>query len=337
MSFSFMRLITAAAVAAATILIGVGASWAQGGKLVFATNATGSMGNRVGSAIAGVVTQKTPYTMVATAYAGPSVYVPLLGAGKVQFVFMNAVDSLYARNGTKPFYNKAHPGLRLAAVGLTSYSSPVVRKDSSIRSGSDVKGKRVSGVYAGHSTCRQLAAAVLANYGLSTNDVTVVPATGAVSGVKLLASGRVDLATCAVIGMGIIRETDAQIGVRHLGIDPSPEAAARFREAFPAGQPTKITSKAGPAVAEEMWVWEYPFYLVTSADTPDEVVYETVKAVWGNLEELRKTMAGFKRWTQERMASSGATVPFHPASIRFFKEQGVWSAELDAEQEKLLK
>jgi hypothetical protein len=337
MTLAFPHRLGVAAIATAAMLFASGPASAQDTKLVFATNAVGSAANRVGAAISGMVSQKTKHTMVATAYAGPSAYVPLLSQGKAQFGFMNGVDSLHAYRGTKPYYNKAHPDFRLAAIGLTNYHAWVVRKDSPIRTAADLKGKRVAGVYAGHSTCRQLSNAHLANYGLTAADVKIVPATGAVSSVKLLASGRVDAATCAVVGMGIIRETDAQIGVRHLDIDPSPEAVARYREIFPSGEPVKIDSKAGPALPKETWVWEYPFYLVTSTKTSDEAVYATVKAVWENLGDLRKTMGAFNRWKQERMVSLGATVPYHPAAIRFYKEKGAWSPELDALQAKLLK
>jgi TRAP transporter TAXI family solute receptor len=326
-----------AAAIATAVLFATGPVSAQGSKQVFATNGVGSAANRVGAAISGVVSQKTSHTMVATAYAGPSVYVPLLSQGRAQFGFMNGVDSLHAYRGTKPYYNQAHSDFRLAAIGLTNFHAWVVRKDSGIRTAADLKGKRIAGIYAGHSTCRQLASAHLANYGLTPNDVTIVPSTGAVSSIKLLASGRVDAATCAVVGMGVIREADAQIGVRHLSMDPSPEAVTRFREKFPSGQPVKVDSHVGPALPEPTWVWEYPFYLVTSTNTSDQAVYDTVKAVWENLDDLRGTMAAFNRWKKERMASVGATVPYHDAAIRFYKEKGVWSSELEAQQTQQLK
>jgi len=30
------------------------------------------------------------------------------------------------------------------------------------------------------------------------------------------------------------------------------------------------------------------------------------------------------------------TIPYHPAAVQFFKEQKLWSAKMDAVQEKLL-
>ena len=36
------------------------------------------------------------------------------------------------------------------------------------------------------------------------------------------------------------------------------------------------------------------------------------------------------------MASPDVTMPYHPTAIRFFKERGVWTAEHDQAQQRLL-
>ena len=44
----------------------------------------------------------------------------------------------------------------------------------------------------------------------------------------------------------------------------------------------------------------------------------------------------FKEWTRERMASPDVTMPYHPTAVRFFKDKGVWKAEHDRAQQRLL-
>jgi len=43
------------------------------------------------------------------------------------------------------------------------------------------------------------------------------------------------------------------------------------------------------------------------------------------------------RWNpRERAVDPDVTIPYHPAAIQFYKEQGLWSADMDEAQRKLL-
>lgn len=65
--------------------------------------------------------------------------------------------------------------------------------------------------------------------------------------------------------------------------------------------------------------------LVTSKETPDDVVYELTKAVFENLDELRSQHPSLAAVTLEHMLSCN-TAPFHSGAIRYFKEAGLLEA-----------
>ncbi|MDR2077244.1 MAG: TAXI family TRAP transporter solute-binding subunit [Desulfovibrio sp.] len=62
--------------------------------------------------------------------------------------------------------------------------------------------------------------------------------------------------------------------------------------------------------------------VVTSADLPEEVAYQVVKAVFSNLEEFKKLHPALESLTPKEMLL-GNSVPFHPGAARYFKEAGL--------------
>ena len=62
--------------------------------------------------------------------------------------------------------------------------------------------------------------------------------------------------------------------------------------------------------------------VVTSAKVKDDVVYALTKAVFENLDELRKQHPAFKHLTKEGMLK-GLSAPIHPGAMKYFKEAGL--------------
>ena len=64
---------------------------------------------------------------------------------------------------------------------------------------------------------------------------------------------------------------------------------------------------------------------VTSADVPDDVVYEVVKAVFENFDRFKGLHPAFANLTEEEMISAGLSAPLHPGAEQYYKERG-WIA-----------
>jgi TRAP-type uncharacterized transport system substrate-binding protein len=63
--------------------------------------------------------------------------------------------------------------------------------------------------------------------------------------------------------------------------------------------------------------------LYTHVKVPDEVVYNTVKAIYGNKPDLAASSGGFRTFSPERMAMPVQRVDFHPGALKFYKEIGL--------------
>ena len=68
---------------------------------------------------------------------------------------------------------------------------------------------------------------------------------------------------------------------------------------------------------------------------PDDVVYHFTKAFFENLKQFYPVHASAKEYTLKGSLED-PTIPFHPGAIRYYKEVGMWTPELEATQKELL-
>ena len=61
---------------------------------------------------------------------------------------------------------------------------------------------------------------------------------------------------------------------------------------------------------------------VTSADVPDDVIYEVVKAVFDNFKRFKRLHPAFENLKEEDMISGGLSAPLHDGAVKYYKERG---------------
>tara|TARA_R110000851_G_scaffold244908_1_gene397692 strand:- start:1023 stop:1979 length:957 start_codon:yes stop_codon:yes gene_type:complete len=62
--------------------------------------------------------------------------------------------------------------------------------------------------------------------------------------------------------------------------------------------------------------------VVTDADTDAEVVYQTVKSIFENMDRFKKLHPAFVNLNPVNMISDGLTAPLHEGAARYYREQG---------------
>ena len=61
---------------------------------------------------------------------------------------------------------------------------------------------------------------------------------------------------------------------------------------------------------------------VTSADVPEDVVYEVTRAVFENIDDFRTLHPAFKNLDPKKMIMDALSAPLHPGAKKYYKEKG---------------
>jgi TRAP transporter TAXI family solute receptor len=309
-------------------------------SVTIGSNPPGSLFYALGSGLAKVVSDASPMQAQVQPYAGTSTFVPLFATGELDFGVVNAVDMGMVYQGQKLKVGGRNPYPHVASSRLIMRGSPlrsslIVRKDSQIKTIADVKGKRVTGEYPAQLAVWYNVFGALSNGGLSWKDVKVVPVPAVNEGMDALVQGRADASTHA-IGSAKVKEADSAVGIRYIPLDCSKQGEARIKKAVPGYYLSVVKAGSSTGIIEDTCTYTYDIYLVGHKALPDAVVRNVLQALWVNIEKLPQFHPGFREWTKARAVDAEVTLPYHPAAVRYFKDNGAWSGKLDEAQKRLL-
>ncbi len=236
--------------------------------------------------------------------------------GKASFGTTTAESVKAAYDGSGDF--KGNPQKRIRHVASFGFSLMFVytNPDSPIESIAQLKGKKI--VYGGGTGSALLGKQILDLYGLA-NDV--VATRGDTEKARAaLARKEID-AVFTIARLPVPAYTDMINGntLKLLPIEPDKIKALQkesplynevdIRDFYPKYRvSTKAVGLPGP--------------MVTRDDMNEKVVYQLLKIVYSNMGELQKMNEGFTGDSAET-GLRGLTIPLHPGSARFFKEQGI--------------
>ena len=84
---------------------------------------------------------------------------------------------------------------------------------------------------------------------------------------------------------------------------------------------TEIQPGTYQGVDEAVETYAVKATVVTSAALEDQVVYDVVKIIMENLDELKASHAAFKNLEPADMLE-GLSAPLHPGAVQYYEEQG---------------
>lgn len=309
---------------------------AQEGELGLAAGPQGSVNYVLASGFGTVISRYTDHKVTVVPYQGTTTLLPSI-ADERHDAGVNDAGSVYeGYNGVGQF-EQPHKSLRLLSSGSVNHIAIAVRADSDIEAPEDLRGKKVTAVFAALPICKAHSDAILDNLGIEWSEVREVPVTNIIQAAQALADGRVDAMLCAAPAIAKFREIHAQTPLRFIGIDPDPAAMERAREHYRYNSEAAVLPEGTYGwLPNEATFLAYPWYLYGNEGMDGKVVQQVLQVIWDHKKDLAATHPIFRGWGHDAMVTSEPQIPYHPGAIAFYKDKGVWTAEVDAAQQKLL-
>lgn len=245
-----------------------------------------------------------------------------IAGGSLESGFSQSDVASWAYTGTGIWEGKPAVDKLRAIANLYPESIHLITSaDSGISSVADLKGKRVSMDEPGSGTLVD-AKIILGGYGLTEADIQpefLKPDQAA----DRMRDGAMD-AFFFVGGYpaGAVSELASQHAVKLIPI--SCEDAPKICEDFKFFAPDVIPGGTYEGNADDVPTLSVGAQWVTSADQPEELIYEITKALWNDntRKQLDAGHAKGKMITKET-ALNGIGIPLHPGAEKFYKEAGL--------------
>lgn len=197
----------------------------------------------------------------------------------------------------------------------------IVGKDSGIKTWADLKGKRVNIGNPG-SGQRGTMEVLMAAHGASVSDFAAATELTSTEQANALCDGKIDAFgyTVGVPNAGVAVATDGcEARIINLASDVEKKLVAENPYYAFATIP-KGTYKTSDADVTTFGVMAT---FVTSADVPDDLVYEVTRAVMENIEDFRNLHPAFANLDPKKMMKDGLSAPLHPGAVKYYKEKGM--------------
>ena len=196
----------------------------------------------------------------------------------------------------------------------------VARSDANISDVKDLKGKRVNIGNPG-SGQRDTMDVVMEALGWTRDDFGMVSELDAAEQAAALGDNNVD-AMVYVAGHpnGSIQEATTTVDARLVSV--SGEEIDKLIEDRPYYAKATIPGGLYRGNDQDVETFGVRATLVTSTDTSEEVVYQTVKAVFENFDRFKRLHPAFATLDPQQMIKEGLSVPLHDGAVRYYKERG---------------
>ncbi|MCB1356362.1 MAG: TAXI family TRAP transporter solute-binding subunit [Maritimibacter sp.] len=226
----------------------------------------------------------------------------------------------HAFNGTSQFEGQKFDKLRAVFSVHGEPFTVIARADAGIASFDDLKGKRVN---VGNPGSGQLATmeVVLDAKGWTMGDFALASELKPAEQAAALGDNKVD-AIIYTVGHpnGSIQEAVSTVDAVIVPVE-GPEIDALIAD-NPFYAKAVIPGGMYKGTDADVNTFGVKATFVTSADVPDDVVYEVVKAVFDNFDRFKRLHPAFENLTEEGMISEGLSAPLHPGAEKYYKERG---------------
>ncbi len=264
-----------------------------------------------------------PVGCIAETSGGPVENIRTLRANAADMALVRSDHQYYAVTGRSPITRFEPFGEMRSLFALHTVPVAVLtRADSGIRGVLDLRGKRIAG---GPSLEDRAPLEILlaATNGRPRSDLRRPRRNGGPKGLaRALCRSRLDAVVLADPDPSpAIRVAAETCPVRLIGLD-----GPKFRRLAEQNRylvPAVVRGGLYPGLPADTPTVGYVLTVVATARVPEGVVYRFVKAVFENLDRLRRGDLAYARLDPMDMVHAGRSAPLHPGAARYYRDAGL--------------
>lgn len=315
----------AAALAAGALVMADGSAVAQQKFFTIGTGGVTGVYYPAGGAICRLVNagRKDHGLRCSVESTGGSIYnINAIGQGEMEIGIAQSDWQYHAYNGTAgQFEGKPMKDLRAVFSLHPEPFTVLARKDSGIKNFDDLKGKRVNIGNPG-SGQRGTMDVVLKAKGWTVSDFSLASELKPAEQSQALCDNKVD-AIVYTVGHpnGSIQEASSSCETVLVNVDGP--AIDKLLADNPYYSKAVIPGGMYTGSANDTTTFGVGATVVSSAKVDNDVVYQTVKAVFSNFDEFKKLHPAFEVLSKEGMTKNAISAPLHDGAMKYYKEAGL--------------
>ena len=256
-----------------------------------------------------------------------------LDAKKIEFALVNSFAAFTAFKGQQNF--KKPVDVRLVIQGQPSYRWLLLRKGAGIKRIQDLEGRNVIAKRRALPEIELVMDAYAKAFGLNKGKINIIETTDSPQAYNALRAGSVDAAVMPFSRKAASVQKPMTDGVLEFFYAPKDKRDEILRNLPPMMWGDTFEKGVFEGQDKDLHLIGLNTYFMVRPGVSDENVYKVTKALLENTKQFATYHRAAALWTLER-ALQNVALPFHSGAVQYFKEKGVWTAEHEATQKKLL-
>jgi len=280
---------------------------------------------RAGAKLTTLLPEVLPGVSAGTLMGGGVVNITKVGKGEAQIAFAVTPYPEDGYNG-RGKYKEAYKNVRLVAarIGRQVTIAMFVLKDSPIKTFADIKGKRIVPGDRGWATT-EMVEAVMTAAGMPPDKFKAGGGTISYTSITDRSKALQDRNVDAIFIPAQAEYPDLMAVQQAVGLRAVPfpkDALERTVAMMPGASKGTVTKGLYGVVHENLGSPAFTQQIIADASLSDELVYRVTKLWWERAKEIGEIAPTF-RDSDVKVAMEGATIPFHPGALRYYKEVGI--------------
>jgi TRAP transporter TAXI family solute receptor len=307
----FIRTLLTALTASAILTAPVAAQ-----QLTFMTGPQGGVWVPLGGALKGMWEKAIPGLQI-TAIPGAGIAnVRGVDENKAQIGFGNTITTVDGIEGRPPYPKKVTKACQLANL-YPQYFQVVVLASAKVNTVADLKGRSIV-VQPKGNTAELVTQHILQVHGLNYSQVKASFQASYTDAVDLMKDGHAQAFTLGTtVPASSVMDLASARDIKLIGIDD--KILADMRKINPGYSKNTIPANTYPKQEKPLDVIGYATHLVVACDLPEQMVYNMVKAMASNVNDMAAVNKAITGLTPKMMAED-VGVPFHAGAAKYYKE-----------------